>query len=115
VCGLLYGQCVCGLAGLQVVLKSILKAMAPLAQIALLVLFAIVIFAIIGLEFFSGAFHHACYRKVTGARALCLSSRSLPRNAVFDWTNLNPDSDSEFSDSVNPSIQCANPNPDSRI
>ena len=60
------------LAGLQVVLKSILKAMAPLAQIALLVLFAIVIFAIIGLEFFSGAFHHACYRKVTGARSLSL-------------------------------------------
>jgi len=59
------------LAGLQVVLKSILKAMAPLAQIALLVLFAIVIFAIIGLEFFNGAFHYACYRKGTGA----LSSR----------------------------------------
>jgi len=76
VCGLLYGQCVCGLAGLQVVLKSILKAMAPLAQIALLVLFAIVIFAIIGLEFFSGAFHHACYRKVTGARALSPLVRS---------------------------------------
>ena len=53
--------------GLQVVLKSILKAMAPLAQIALLVLFAIVIFAIIGLEFFSGAFHYACYRIGTGA------------------------------------------------
>ena len=46
--------------GLQVVLKSILKAMAPLLQIGLLVLFAIVIFAIIGLEFFNGAFHTAC-------------------------------------------------------
>ena len=57
-----------GLTGLQVVLKSILKAMAPLAQIALLVLFAIVIFAIIGLEFFSGAFHFACYRKATGSK-----------------------------------------------
>ena len=32
------------LAGLQVVLKSILKALAPLAQIALLVMFAILIF-----------------------------------------------------------------------
>lgn len=41
-------------------LKSIIRAMAPLAQIALLVLFAIVIFAIIGLEFYSGAFHMAC-------------------------------------------------------
>lgn len=46
--------------GLQVVLKSILKAMAPLLQIAMLVLFAIIIFAIIGLEFFAGAFHSAC-------------------------------------------------------
>jgi hypothetical protein len=44
-----------------VVLKSILKAMAPLLQIGLLVLFAIVIFAIIGLEFFNGAFHTACH------------------------------------------------------
>lgn len=35
--------------------------MAPLLQIGLLVLFAIVIFAIIGLEFYSGIFHSACY------------------------------------------------------
>jgi len=48
-------------AGLQVVLKSIIKAMAPLLQIGLLVLFAIVIFAIIGLEFYSGALHKTCY------------------------------------------------------
>jgi len=37
--------------------------MAPLLQIALLVLFAIVIFAIIGLEFYSGALHKTCYKK----------------------------------------------------
>ncbi|KAK0092187.1 hypothetical protein PV326_001978, partial [Microctonus aethiopoides] len=47
--------------GLQVVLKSIIKAMAPLLQIGLLVLFAIVIFAIIGLEFYSGTLHKTCY------------------------------------------------------
>jgi hypothetical protein len=47
--------------GLQVVLKSIIKAMAPLLQIGLLVLFAIVIFAIIGLEFYAGALHKTCY------------------------------------------------------
>jgi len=35
--------------------------MAPLLQIGLLVLFAIVIFAIIGLEFYSGALHKTCY------------------------------------------------------
>lgn len=34
--------------------------MAPLLQIGLLVLFAIVIFAIIGLEFYSGALHTTC-------------------------------------------------------
>lgn len=48
--------------GLQVVLKSIIKAMAPLLQIGLLVLFAIVIFAIIGLEFYSGTLHKTCYK-----------------------------------------------------
>ncbi|VDK79943.1 unnamed protein product [Onchocerca ochengi] len=52
---------VSGIPSLQVVLKSILYAMAPLLQIGLLVLFAIVIFAIIGLEFYSGIFHSACY------------------------------------------------------
>lgn len=36
--------------------------MAPLLQIGLLVLFAIVIFAIIGLEFYSGALHKTCYK-----------------------------------------------------
>ena len=43
------------------VLKSILKALAPLMQIGLLVMFAILIFAIIGLEFYSGALHKTCY------------------------------------------------------
>ncbi|XP_050089035.1 voltage-dependent calcium channel type A subunit alpha-1 isoform X8 [Anopheles aquasalis] len=52
---------VSGIPSLQVVLKSIIKAMAPLLQIGLLVLFAIVIFAIIGLEFYSGALHRSCY------------------------------------------------------
>lgn len=42
-------------------LKSIIKAMKPLLQIGLLVLFAILIFAIIGLEFYSGALHRTCY------------------------------------------------------
>ena len=42
-------------------MKSILKALAPLMQIGLLVMFAILIFAIIGLEFYSGALHKTCY------------------------------------------------------
>ncbi|KAH9397655.1 hypothetical protein TYRP_003978, partial [Tyrophagus putrescentiae] len=52
---------VSGVPSLQVVLKSIIKAMAPLLQIGLLVLFAIVIFAIIGLDFYEGALHKACF------------------------------------------------------
>ena len=42
-------------------LKSIFKALAPLMQIGLLVSFAILIFAIIGLEFYTGALHKTCY------------------------------------------------------
>jgi len=44
--------------------------MAPLLQIGLLVLFAILMFAIIGLEFLNGAFHQACKRLDTGKQAL---------------------------------------------
>ena len=66
--------------GLQVVLKSILKAMAPLLQIALLVLFAIIIFAIIGLEFFLGAFHSACRINNTGRLLITLLEVAADRN-----------------------------------
>ena len=55
------------------VLKSIIRAMAPLLQIGLLVLFAIVIFAIIGLEFYVGAFHTACLNNKTGRPRILLS------------------------------------------
>nr|XP_060620900.1 voltage-dependent P/Q-type calcium channel subunit alpha-1A isoform X3 [Anolis sagrei ordinatus] len=51
---------VSGIPSLQVVLKSIMKAMIPLLQIGLLLFFAILIFAIIGLEFYMGKFHKAC-------------------------------------------------------
>ncbi|XP_037047741.1 voltage-dependent calcium channel type A subunit alpha-1-like [Bradysia coprophila] len=50
-----------GVPSLQVVMSSILKAMAPLLQIGLLILFAIIIFAIIGLEFYCGVLHKTCY------------------------------------------------------
>jgi len=82
----------CAGVGLQVVLKSILKAMAPLAQIALLVLFAIVIFAIIGLEFFSGVFHYACYRTGTGLPLCSLLPTSKFCSRTFEniyFTALN--------------------------
>jgi len=49
------------MAGLQVVLNSILKAMVPLLHIALLVIFVIIIYAIVGLELFSGSLHKTCF------------------------------------------------------
>ncbi|XP_029456739.1 voltage-dependent L-type calcium channel subunit alpha-1D isoform X4 [Rhinatrema bivittatum] len=52
---------VSGVPSLQVVLNSIIKAMVPLLHIALLVLFVIIIYAIIGLELFIGKMHTSCY------------------------------------------------------
>lgn len=57
---------VSGVPSLQVVLNSILRAMVPLLHIALLVLFVIIIYAIIGLELFSGKMHKTCFNNVTG-------------------------------------------------
>uniref|UniRef100_A0A8C8A5L1 Voltage-dependent L-type calcium channel subunit alpha n=1 Tax=Oryzias sinensis TaxID=183150 RepID=A0A8C8A5L1_9TELE len=51
---------VSGVPSLQVVLNSIIKAMVPLLHIALLVLFVIIIYAIIGLELFIGKMHATC-------------------------------------------------------
>ncbi|KAG5899700.1 hypothetical protein JTB14_030094 [Gonioctena quinquepunctata] len=58
---------VSGVPSLQVVLNSILRAMVPLLHIALLVLFVIIIYAIIGLELFSGKLHNTCYDNSTGS------------------------------------------------
>uniref|UniRef100_A0A8C4M4B8 Voltage-dependent N-type calcium channel subunit alpha n=1 Tax=Equus asinus asinus TaxID=83772 RepID=A0A8C4M4B8_EQUAS len=58
---------VSGIPSLQVVLKSIMKAMVPLLQIGLLLFFAILMFAIIGLEFYMGKFHKACFSNSTDA------------------------------------------------
>ncbi|KAH9628916.1 hypothetical protein HF086_006285 [Spodoptera exigua] len=56
---------VSGVPSLQIVLNSILKAMVPLFHIAFLVLFVIIIYAIIGLELFSGILHETCFRNGT--------------------------------------------------
>ncbi|KAL3851956.1 hypothetical protein ACJMK2_015646, partial [Sinanodonta woodiana] len=50
---------------LQVVLNAILRAMVPLLHIALLVIFVIIIYAIIGLELFSGKMHNTCFTNGT--------------------------------------------------
>ncbi|KAJ7994007.1 hypothetical protein DPEC_G00261480 [Dallia pectoralis] len=60
---------VSGIPSLQVVLKSIMKAMVPLLQIGMLLFFAILMFAIIGLDFYMGKFHRTCFRIDTGEQA----------------------------------------------
>lgn len=47
-----------------------MKAMIPLLQIGLLLFFAILIFAIIGLEFYMGKFHTTCFEEGTGRSTL---------------------------------------------
>ncbi|GFX25695.1 voltage-dependent calcium channel type A subunit alpha-1 [Trichonephila clavipes] len=69
---------------LQVVLKSIIKAMAPLLQIGLLVLFAIVIFAIIGLEFYSGALHKTCFSIVDRYEIVTEGDQTTPCYMTHD-------------------------------
>ncbi|XP_044025329.1 calcium channel, voltage-dependent, L type, alpha 1D subunit, a isoform X14 [Siniperca chuatsi] len=59
---------VSGVPSLQVVLNSIIKAMVPLLHIALLVLFVIIIYAIIGLELFIGKMHATCF--IPGSEAI---------------------------------------------
>uniref|UniRef100_A0A6Q2YUN0 Voltage-dependent L-type calcium channel subunit alpha n=1 Tax=Esox lucius TaxID=8010 RepID=A0A6Q2YUN0_ESOLU len=54
---------VSGVPSLQVVLNSIIKAMVPLLHIALLVLFVIIIYAIIGLELFMGKMHRTLFSR----------------------------------------------------
>ena len=48
-------------SGLQVVLNAIIRAMLPLFHIALLVIFVIIIYAVVGIELFQGKLHKTCY------------------------------------------------------
>uniref|UniRef100_H2YSX6 Voltage-dependent L-type calcium channel subunit alpha n=1 Tax=Ciona savignyi TaxID=51511 RepID=H2YSX6_CIOSA len=57
---------VSGVPSLQVVLNAIIRAMLPLLHIALLVIFVIVIYAVVGLELFKGKLHKTCYFNETG-------------------------------------------------
>nr|AAC63050.1 voltage-gated calcium channel alpha-1 subunit [Cyanea capillata] len=60
---------VSGVPSLQVVMNSIVKAMLPLFHIALLVVFVIIIYAIIGVELFTGKLHQTCYDNITNLPA----------------------------------------------
>ncbi|XP_039270704.2 voltage-dependent L-type calcium channel subunit alpha-1D-like isoform X2 [Styela clava] len=57
---------VSGVPSLQVVLNAIIRAMVPLLHIALLVIFVIIIYAVVGLELFKGRLHKTCYRNESG-------------------------------------------------
>ncbi|KFU91148.1 Voltage-dependent L-type calcium channel subunit alpha-1S, partial [Chaetura pelagica] len=69
---------VSGVPSLQVVLNSIIKAMVPLLHIALLVLFMIIIYAIVGQELFKGRMHKTCYYLGTDVIATEISEKPAP-------------------------------------
>uniref|UniRef100_A0A8C7MDQ7 Voltage-dependent calcium channel type A subunit alpha-1 n=1 Tax=Oncorhynchus kisutch TaxID=8019 RepID=A0A8C7MDQ7_ONCKI len=93
---------VSGIPSLQIVLKSIMKAMVPLLQIGLLLFFAILMFAIIGLEFYSGKLHHTCLPTTMdtaevefacGVRKCpekydCIGSWIGPNNGITQFDNI---------------------------
>ncbi|CAH1103425.1 unnamed protein product [Psylliodes chrysocephalus] len=80
---------VSGVPSLQVVLNSILRAMVPLLHIALLVLFVIIIYAIIGLELFSGKLHSTCYDNSTGKEMDEPHPCGVDEGVGFDCSQLN--------------------------
>ncbi|XP_076862637.1 voltage-dependent L-type calcium channel subunit alpha-1C isoform X15 [Brachyhypopomus gauderio] len=69
---------VSGVPSLQVVLNSIIKAMVPLLHIALLVLFVIIIYAIIGLELFMGKMHRTCFFIRDGQKGAISEEKPAP-------------------------------------
>ncbi|XP_045890017.1 voltage-dependent P/Q-type calcium channel subunit alpha-1A-like [Micropterus dolomieu] len=75
---------VSGIPSLQVVLKSIMKAMVPLLQIGLLLFFAILMFAIIGLDFYMGKFHRTCFRIDTDSEISSSVGVLKPRPKEYD-------------------------------
>ncbi|KAK2500899.1 hypothetical protein MC885_021575 [Smutsia gigantea] len=84
------GASLCVSPGLQVVLKSIMKAMIPLLQIGLLLFFAILIFAIIGLEFYMGKFHTTCFEEGTGRSEPHECALRTPQLGLMSPANQNP-------------------------
>ena len=64
-------------------MNAILKAMIPLFHIALLVIFVIIIYAIIGLELFCGIMHRRCEYKDD-------ASENLLDSSIEDWKPIYP-------------------------
>uniref|UniRef100_A0A3B3XZ87 Voltage-dependent calcium channel alpha-1 subunit IQ domain-containing protein n=1 Tax=Poecilia mexicana TaxID=48701 RepID=A0A3B3XZ87_9TELE len=84
---------VSGIPSLQIVLKSIMKAMIPLLQIGLLLFFAILMFAIIGLEFYSGKLHSNSLAFACGVRKCpekydCNDTWIGPNDGITQFDNI---------------------------
>uniref|UniRef100_A0AAQ6AEA8 Voltage-dependent calcium channel type A subunit alpha-1 n=1 Tax=Amphiprion ocellaris TaxID=80972 RepID=A0AAQ6AEA8_AMPOC len=88
---------VSGIPSLQIVLKSIMKAMVPLLQIGLLLFFAILMFAIIGLEFYSGKLHYTldssefefpCGVRQCPAKYTCSDTWIGPNDGITQFDNI---------------------------
>ncbi|XP_062996842.1 voltage-dependent L-type calcium channel subunit alpha-1S [Elgaria multicarinata webbii] len=69
---------VSGVPSLQVVLNSIMKAMLPLLHIAVLVVFMLIIYAIVGQELFKGKMHKTCYYNGTDILATVENEKPSP-------------------------------------
>ncbi|XP_061488483.1 voltage-dependent L-type calcium channel subunit alpha-1S isoform X2 [Rhineura floridana] len=69
---------VSGVPSLQVVLNSIMKAMMPLLHIAVLVVFMLIIYAIVGQELFKGKMHKTCYYNGTDIIATVENEKPAP-------------------------------------
>uniref|UniRef100_A0A803TT04 Voltage-dependent L-type calcium channel subunit alpha n=1 Tax=Anolis carolinensis TaxID=28377 RepID=A0A803TT04_ANOCA len=67
-----------GIPSLQVVLNSLVKAMLPLFHIAVLVVFMIIIYAIMGQELFKGKMHKTCYYNGTDILATVEGVKPAP-------------------------------------
>ncbi|KAM7539608.1 hypothetical protein Aperf_G00000039296 [Anoplocephala perfoliata] len=93
---------VTGFESLQIVLKSIIRAMAPLLQIGLLLLFAITIFAIVGLEFYSGGFHMTCFDE----RNPDILPDSIPNSRSLVPCNIGNESSKGFFNAAHGSFRC---------
>ena len=60
-------------------MSSIGKAIGPLVNIALLLFFAVLIFAIIGLEFYAGALNKTCYSLDNLGKIIAYNKGRQPR------------------------------------
>ncbi|XP_071784403.1 voltage-dependent L-type calcium channel subunit alpha-1D-like isoform X3 [Asterias amurensis] len=79
---------VSGVPSLQVVLNSIVRAMVPLLHIALLVIFVILIYAVIGLELFIGKLHSTCWVDIDGGREFAQESPNPCGKRGFNCSEL---------------------------